>query len=164
MGNTPSLKGGGSDALEGVFGDGREDALCGPSASRRADGGLVPRVWDLPQDRLQDLRSLSGMRHSGSHGPKPAPLSLCQPASLPGRELHPERKARTQHLGCTKDSRAPDPPIFRDQNSSQEHNPCVARSLRLCRAPWARASARARNRSVVGSAPQLGCSRFTFRM
>src|SRR6266576_6453539 len=42
---------------------------------------------------------------------------------------------RTQHLGCTKDSRAPDPQILRDQNSGQEHHSCAARSPRVCRAP-----------------------------
>src|SRR5579864_1071728 len=57
MGNTPSLKGGREDALEGVFGDGRENAVCRSSARRRTDSGIVPRVWDLPQDRLQDRRS-----------------------------------------------------------------------------------------------------------
>jgi hypothetical protein len=41
-------------------------------------GGTVQGVQDLPQDRLQDLRSLSGVRHSRTHGHKPAP---CRPAS-----------------------------------------------------------------------------------
>ncbi len=41
--------------MEGVFGDGREAAVCGSPASRRADGGTLQRVRDLPQDRLQDL-------------------------------------------------------------------------------------------------------------
>ncbi len=43
--------------MEGVFGDGREAAVCGSPASRRADGGTLQRVRDLPQDRLQDLIS-----------------------------------------------------------------------------------------------------------
>jgi hypothetical protein len=30
--------------------------FCGSSASRRADGGALQGIRDLPQDRLQDLR------------------------------------------------------------------------------------------------------------
>jgi hypothetical protein len=85
---------------------------------------------------------------------KPAPPSLCAQATLPNRELHPERQARAHHLGCTKDSRAPDPQILRDQNSGQEHHPCAARSPRLCRAPRSCTTARARNSSLVRSASQ----------
>jgi hypothetical protein len=33
-------------------------------ARRLADGGTLQGVCDLPQDRLQDLRSLQGMWHS----------------------------------------------------------------------------------------------------
>jgi hypothetical protein len=55
MGNTFSLSWGGSDALEGVFGHGRKAAVCGSPASRRTDGGTLPGVRDLAQDRVQDL-------------------------------------------------------------------------------------------------------------
>jgi putative transposase len=48
---------GGSDALEGVFGHGRKNAVCGSPASRRGDGGTLQGIWDFPQDRLQDLRN-----------------------------------------------------------------------------------------------------------
>src|SRR5215467_15853589 len=69
MGNTSSLRGG-SYALEGVFGHGRKNAVCGSPASRRGDGGTLQGVRHRPQDRLQDLRSLSRMRHSGAYGQK----------------------------------------------------------------------------------------------
>ena len=50
MGNTSSRFKGGRDALEGVFGDGRTNAVCGSPASRRADGGTLQGVRYLPQD------------------------------------------------------------------------------------------------------------------
>ena len=75
---------------------------------RRADGGTLQRVRHLAQDRLQDLRSLSGVRHSGAHRSKSASLSLCQPTSVPGGELRPEHEARAPQLGCSQNSRAPD--------------------------------------------------------
>ena len=63
-------------------------------ARRRGDCGTLHGVWDLPQDRLQDIRSLSRMWHSGAHGQKPTSVSLRQPTYLPGGKLHPEREAR----------------------------------------------------------------------
>jgi CheY-like chemotaxis protein len=62
--------------MEGVFGDGRKAAVCGSPASRRTDGGTLQRVCDLPQDRLQDLRSLQGMWCSNVDRPEQASLSL----------------------------------------------------------------------------------------
>src|SRR6202043_4248777 len=106
IGDTSSPRGG-SDALEGVFGDGRKAAVCGSPASRRTDGGTLQGVWHLPQDRLQDLRSLSGMWPAGAHGQKPASLSLRQPTSFPGRELRLECEARAPQLGCSKNPRTP---------------------------------------------------------
>src|SRR5215471_9685056 len=55
MGNTSSLRGGGDYALEGVFGDGRENAVCGSPASRRGDGGTLQGVRHRPQDRNHAL-------------------------------------------------------------------------------------------------------------
>src|ERR1700730_508837 len=96
--NTSSARGG-SDALEGVFGDGRKAAVCGSPASRRGDGGTLQRVWDRPQDRLQDLRSLPAMRHSRVNRQEPTSLSLCPSTSVPGGALHPQREARAFQLG-----------------------------------------------------------------
>ena len=74
---------------------------CSP-ASRRANGGSLQGVRDLPQDGLQDLRSLQGVRGARADGSKPAPPSLCAQAAFPSRELHPEREARAWHLGCAR--------------------------------------------------------------
>src|SRR5712692_4960055 len=52
------------------------------------------------------------MRHSRAHRQKPASLSLRQPTSLSGRELHSEREARTHHLGCSENPRAPDSQVI----------------------------------------------------
>src|SRR5713226_1531622 len=92
---------GGSDAVEGVFGDGRETAVCGSPASRRGDGGTLQRVWDFSQDRLQDLRSLPGMWSSRADRQKPSSLSVCPSTSLSGGELYPEYEARAHHLGSS---------------------------------------------------------------
>jgi hypothetical protein len=42
--------------LEGVFGDGRETAVCGSPASWRANGRTLQGVRHFAQDRVQDLR------------------------------------------------------------------------------------------------------------
>src|SRR5207302_2725550 len=60
----------------------------------------------------KNLRSLSGMRHAGAHGQKPTPVSLCQPTSFPGRELHPERQAGAPQRGCAQSRRACDSPVI----------------------------------------------------
>ena len=74
-------------------------------ARRLGDGGALQGVWDLSKDGLQDLRSLSAMRHSGADRPQPASLPLRQSTSVSGRELHHERKARASQLGCPQDPR-----------------------------------------------------------
>ena len=50
MGNTSSSQWGGNDALEGVFGCGRKNAVCGSPAGRRANVRTLQKVWDFPQD------------------------------------------------------------------------------------------------------------------
>ena len=49
-------------ALEGVSRHGRAAPVCRPPARGREDGAAVRRVRDLPQDRLQNLRPLQGLR------------------------------------------------------------------------------------------------------
>src|SRR6266404_5758744 len=56
MGNTFPLSGGGVDAVEGVFGDGRAPAVRRSAAGRRSDERGLSRVRHFAQDRLQDLR------------------------------------------------------------------------------------------------------------
>src|SRR5712671_6896951 len=56
MGNTFPLSGGGMDAVEGVFGDGRAPAVRRSAAGRRSDERGLSRVRHFAQDRLQDLR------------------------------------------------------------------------------------------------------------
>src|SRR6266705_781229 len=103
MGDTSSCFLGGSDALEGVFGDGCKAAVRGSPASRRANGGSLQGVCDFAQDRLQDLRSLPGVWGARVDGPKPTTLPLCESTSLPGGKFHPEREARALQLGCPQD-------------------------------------------------------------
>jgi hypothetical protein len=115
---------------------------------------FVQGVWCLPQDRLQDLRSLSGMRHSGAHRPKPASVPLRASTSFSGGELHSQREARACQLGCPQDPRAANPQILRNHNSRQEHHPCGARSPWPGRAPRSCTSSCARNSSVLRAASQ----------
>jgi transposase len=58
MGNTFPLCGGGVDAVEGVFGNGRAPAVRCSAAGRRSDERGLSRVRHFAQDRLQDLRAL----------------------------------------------------------------------------------------------------------
>src|SRR6266403_1385222 len=126
MGDTSSCFMGGSDALEGVFGDGRKAAVCGSPASRRGNGGSLQGVWDLAQDRLQNLRSLPGVWGARVDGPQPTALPLCASASLPGGKLHPEREARARDLGCPQDSRAPPAQILRNSHPGESAQEALA--------------------------------------
>src|ERR1700730_4899469 len=58
MGNTFPLSGGGVDAVEGVFGNGRAPAVRRSAAGRRSDERGLSRVRHFAQDRLQDFRAL----------------------------------------------------------------------------------------------------------
>ena len=71
-------------------------------ARRLGDGGALQGVWDLSKDGLQDLRSLSAMRHSGADRPQPASLPLRQSTSVSGRELHHELKHEHPSWGARK--------------------------------------------------------------
>ena len=56
--------------------------LAGEAMARTLQG-----VRDFAQDRLQDFRSLPGMRRAGADRPKPPSLSLCPSTSFSGGEL-----------------------------------------------------------------------------
>ena len=129
-------------------------------ARRLADGGTLQRVWDFSQDRLQDLRPLSGMRHSRAHRQKPASVSLRQPTSVSGRELYFEREARAPQLGCSQNSRSLDPQSLRYSHPGQKHHPRRTRSPRLGGATRSSAPSCARHLVVSRAAAQneLGCT------
>jgi len=78
----------------------------------RAHDGTLQGVRDLPQNWVQALRSLPGVRGSGSDRQEQASLSVCPSTPLSGGELHPQRQARVRPLGRSYDPRAPDP-LFR---------------------------------------------------
>src|SRR5947207_9579513 len=63
IGNTFRHLRGDANAVAGVLQDGRTAALCGSVARGGEDGGAVPGVRYLPQDRLQDLLALPGLRY-----------------------------------------------------------------------------------------------------
>src|ERR1700692_4018603 len=74
------LQAGGVDAVESEFGYGRTPSLCRPPAGRGGDDGRLPGVRRIPQDRLQDFRSLQGARAGGAERPLETAGALCQPA------------------------------------------------------------------------------------
>ena len=123
-------------------------------ARRLADGGTLQGVRHFTQDRLQDLRSLSGLWHSGAHRQEPPSVPLCQPTSFPGGKLCFECEARAPQLGCSENPRALDPQIFRYLHPCQKHHSCGTRSPRLGRAARPGASSCARNCSLFRAAAQ----------
>ena len=84
---------------------------------------------------------------------EPPSVSLRQPTSFSGRELHSEREEGAPQLGCSQNSRALNPPIFRCSDPGQEHHPCASGSLRAGRSARSRASSRPGHAPVFGAAP-----------
>src|SRR5215472_4792616 len=85
MGNTFRLLAGGVDAVESEFGDGGAPALCRPPVGRGGDDGRVPRVRHIPEDRLQNLRSVQGARAGRPQRPLTPTSALRQPAAAAAR-------------------------------------------------------------------------------
>src|SRR3984957_17958587 len=105
------------NALEGVIQDGRADALCGPVDGGREDGGVVPRVRYLAQDRLQTLQPVQRFWGRGLDRSEPPAVSARQSPAFSDRELDPAAQREALELGSTKDP-------GQDQASSC----CIARS------------------------------------
>src|SRR6266853_4246733 len=136
MGNSFPLSGGGVDAVEGVFGDGRRSA-----AGRRSDERGLSRVRHFTQDRLQGLRALQGTRSRGPDRSLAPAGSLRQPAAAADREPDRRGQARQAPLGCPQDPRAPGPPTGRRHpRSGQEHDPRRAPPARPGQGPGAAAA------------------------
>src|SRR5436190_24068973 len=51
------------------FGDVRAPSLCRPPVGRGSHDGRLPGFWDIPEDWLQDIRSLQGARAFGPGRP-----------------------------------------------------------------------------------------------
>src|SRR6185437_11937943 len=79
IGNTLRHLRGDANAVAGVFQDGRTTEVRGPAARGREDGGAVPRVRYLSQDRLQDLLPLQGLWPGRAHGSQPQALQARLP-------------------------------------------------------------------------------------
>src|SRR6188768_4275689 len=91
--------------MEGVLPNGRTAALCGAIAGRREDGGVVPGVRYLAQDRLQDLRSLQGLRTRRPDRSQPPAEPARESAAVPDRDPDPADQASVPELGCAEDPR-----------------------------------------------------------
>src|ERR1700730_7113352 len=105
MGNTFPLSGGGVDAVEGVFGNGRAPAVRRSAAGRRSDERGLSRVRHFAQDWLQDLRALQGTRSRGPDRSLAPAGSLRQPAAAADREPYRWGEARQPPLGCPQEPR-----------------------------------------------------------
>src|ERR1700741_1504963 len=102
MGNTFPLSGGGVDAVEGVFGDGRALAVRRSAAGRRSDERGLSRVRHFAQDRLQDLRALQGTRSGGPDRSFASAGSLRQPLPQQIETLIVAAKREKPHWGARK--------------------------------------------------------------
>src|SRR6202042_194753 len=91
------------NALEGVIQDGRADALCGPVDGGREDGGVVPRVRYLAQDRLQTLQPVQRLWGRGLDRSEPPAVSARQSPAFSDREPDPAAQREALELGSTKD-------------------------------------------------------------
>jgi hypothetical protein len=119
-----------ANAVAGVLQDGRAAAVRGSAAGGRENGGLVPRVRYLAQDRLQDLHPVQGLRPGGTHRPQSPPLSAGKPAALPDREADPAGQARAPKLGRAEDPREDPPQAQRHPAAGRQHR------ARRTRPPW----------------------------
>src|SRR6516164_1558895 len=108
------------DAVEGVFGDGRKASIRWSATRWGVDGGAVQGVRNLSLDRVQDLRSLPGMRRARADRPEPTSVLVYPSTPLSSGELHPLRQARASQLGRAQDQRAPGVEIFRYQDPRQK--------------------------------------------
>src|SRR5512134_208167 len=92
-------------AVEGVSRGRRAPSVCCPPARGGEDGRPLRGVWDLAEDRLQDLRAVQGLWPAGVYGPEPAAASAGQPAAAGGRGDDRSVETRVSGLGRPEDSR-----------------------------------------------------------
>src|SRR3954470_7583512 len=99
MGNTFRHLGEPQNAMAGVLQDGRAAAIRGSVAGRREDGGAVPGVRYLAQDRLQDFRSLQGLRCGRTDRSASQTLSARQPLTVSDRDVDRAAEEGAPELG-----------------------------------------------------------------
>src|SRR6185437_10446639 len=76
-----------------------------PLIKHGEDGGAVPRIRYLAQDRLQNLLALSGLRCRWTDGSFKAPVSARQPPTRTDREANHRGAQGASDLGSSEDSR-----------------------------------------------------------
>src|SRR5687767_8547557 len=142
-------------ALERELPHGRTDAICGPPDRWRSDERTLPRIRDLPEDRLQDLGPLPGDRDPGSHRQESPALPDGQPASASTREHHRPPPPGETYLGSPEDPRAAGPPIPGRPVPCHQHHPCRPGSSWTGQAPPKSPPLQARrDSSHSGQAPE----------
>src|SRR6476619_524629 len=108
MANTSS-QWGGNDALEGVFGHGRKDAVCGSPASRWRN--FAESLGFPVRPATRSSIAIRNVAFRGSRTEAGVPIAT--PTNfLSGRELRLECEARAPQLGCSKNPRTLAPQIF----------------------------------------------------
>src|SRR5690349_7428655 len=105
MGDTQPLSRRGH-AVEGVSRNGRATALRRPAPRGRDDDGALRGIWDLAENRLQDLPTVSAHWRAGPHGSEPAAVSARESAPADRRADDRSREAGIPELGRPQDSRA----------------------------------------------------------
>ena len=115
-------------ALEGVSRGRRASSLHRPLARWREDGPSVRRVRDFPQDGLQDLRSLQGLRRRGADRPQSTAVPLREPAAAGRGAGHPAPQADVSDVGRRQDPRAAPGRAARAPVSRRQHRARRARS------------------------------------
>ena len=117
-------------ALEGVSRHGRAAPVCRPPARGREDGAAVRRVRDLPEDGLQDLRPLQGLRGPGVQRPQPAAASAGESVAGADRGHDRAPEARVSGLGRAEDPREAAAAVPGPASAGHQHGPRRARSSR----------------------------------
>src|SRR5688500_15036321 len=142
-------------AVAGVLQDGRASAVCGSVTRRREDGGAVPRVRYLAQDRLQDLCPIPGLRPGRAHRSVTPAVPAGQPPALPDRGADRATEEGAPELGRAEDPREAQAPGPRHSDARDQHR------ARRARSAWAgeprspnRASPSDRDRSVDAHAAE----------
>jgi hypothetical protein len=97
---------------------------------RGEDGGAVPRVRRVAEDRLQDPRPLQRDRPRRAHRPLASTLSPRQSIALPDRDADRSAEARQAELGRAEDQGKARTALSGRACAGNQHNPCGSRPPR----------------------------------
>jgi hypothetical protein len=147
---SPLFGGGGVDAVERKYGHGGMVSFRHPTLGRRVDGGAVPGVRHLAQDRAQDLHAVQGVRARSLARPVAPAAAQCQAAADAGGGADRRAEAGEAALGGAQAPRAAgEAARGRRAGAGALDHPRRARPPRPGRAPMPTAAARHRHGLVA---------------